>query len=203
MKRCRLARRPGISTKIWSATATIPEFQSDLANSHNEFGKLLGKLGRLDDAFTSLTRGQTLFEKLLKAKPTADLYLVGLGESHGFRGRILRKAGRFADAAAELRNALVYLDQIRAPDEEKLFDRAWVLALLAGLATDMKSNVTTAEASQFADKAVTALRAAVEAGWSRREELKESDFDALRQRDDFRKLVQQLEQQAVRRAIRR
>jgi hypothetical protein len=49
--------------------------------------------------------------------------------------------------------------------------------------------VTAAEAATFADQAVAALRDAMSAGWNRPDELKEPDFDALRGRDDFRKLV--------------
>ena len=52
------------------------------------------------------------------------------------------------------------------------------MALLAGLGRDAKSGVTAAEAAAFADQAVAALRDAISAGWARRDELKEPDFDA-------------------------
>jgi hypothetical protein len=53
--------------------------------------------------------------------------------------------------------------------------------------------MTTAEAARFADRSVAALRDAIDAGWAVRDELKEPDFDALRGRDDFRKLVAEVE----------
>jgi hypothetical protein len=52
--------------------------------------------------------------------------------------------------------------------------------------------VTTAEVGPFADQAVAALRDAVKAGWAPGDELKGSDFNALRKRDDFQKLVNEL-----------
>jgi hypothetical protein len=49
--------------------------------------------------------------------------------------------------------------------------------------------VTPAEAAGFADQAVAALHDAIRAGWGMIDCLKEPDFDALRGRDDFKKLV--------------
>ena len=71
-----------------------------------------------------------------------------------------------------------------------------MLALLAGLGQDPKSGVTAAEAAAFADQAVATLRDAIGAGSARREELKEPDFDPLRGREDFKKLVAELEKKA-------
>ena len=53
--------------------------------------------------------------------------------------------------------------------------------------------MTAAEAASFADRSVAALRDAIDAGWAVREELKEPDFDPLRGREDFKKLVAELE----------
>jgi hypothetical protein len=73
------------------------------------------------------------------------------------------------------------------------FERARALALLAGLGGDAKSGVTKNEAAVFADQAVTALRDAMNAGLGRLDEVKEPDFDALRGRDDFKKLLAEQE----------
>jgi hypothetical protein len=76
------------------------------------------------------------------------------------------------------------------------FERARALALLAGLGAEAKSGVTKDEAAAFADQAVTALRDAFSAGWGLTRELKEPDFDAIRGRDDFKKLMAELEAKA-------
>ena len=75
-------------------------------------------------------------------------------------------------------------------------DRSWALALLAGLGRDTKSGVTKDEARTFADQSVAALHDAINAGWNGPNELKETDFDALRSRDDFKKLLAELEAKA-------
>ena len=79
-------------------------------------------------------------------------------------------------------------------------ERARALALLAGLGSlgdDAKSGVTKDEAAAFADQAVAALRDAFSAGWGLTKELKEPDFDAIRGRDDFKKLVAEVEAKAA------
>jgi hypothetical protein len=75
-------------------------------------------------------------------------------------------------------------------------ERSRALAPLAGLGGDAKSGVTKEEAAAFADQAVAALRDAIGAGWNRHNELKEPDFDALRGRDDFKRLLAELEAKA-------
>jgi hypothetical protein len=80
-----------------------------------------------------------------------------------------------------------------APEIVTRFERSRALALLAGLGGDAKSGVTPAEAAGFTDQAIATLSDAVKAGWSSPAELKEPDFDALRDRADFRKLLADLE----------
>ena len=102
-------------------------------------------------------------------------------------------------AAADLRRALELWAKVpplgAAVDSHhhSRFEPAQPLALLAGLGKDTKSGVTTVEAASFADQAVAALRDAINAGWTQLDELKEPDFDALRGRDDFQKLLAELE----------
>lgn len=70
--------------------------------------------------------------------------------------------------------------------------------LIAGRAGgDASSGVTKAEAAAFADQAVAALRDAINAGWNEAKELKEPDFNAVRGRDDFKKLLTELAAKAT------
>jgi len=172
-------------------------YQEGLANTYNEVGRLLAKLGRFTEAFASLDKGQALFQKLRMVKPGNVLLTLGLGESHGYRGWALQKAGKPAEAVTELRLAVGLWHGIKPPITETLIDRAWALALLAGLGADAKSGLHADEASDFADKAAAALRDAVNAGWEDLEQLKEPDFDPLRKRQDFQKLMKQLEAKAA------
>jgi hypothetical protein len=53
--------------------------------------------------------------------------------------------------------------------------------------------VTSARAAAFVEESVPALRDAVASGWNLPDELKEPDFDAIRDRADFKTLVTELE----------
>jgi len=57
--------------------------------------------------------------------------------------------------------------------------------------------VTAAEAAAFADRSIPALRDAVTSGWNLPDELKEPNFDAIRDRADFKELVAELEKRTV------
>ena len=92
-------------------------------------------------------------------------------------------------AAADLRRALELWAKVPVLDPDARLERSRALALLAGLGAEAKSGVTNAEAATFADQAVASLRDALSAGWNQLDELKEPDFDSLRGRDDFKKLM--------------
>ena len=57
--------------------------------------------------------------------------------------------------------------------------------------------MTKDEAKALADQAVAALRDAIRGGWSWPSELKAPDFDPLREREDFKKLLTELEQKSA------
>jgi serine/threonine protein kinase/tetratricopeptide (TPR) repeat protein len=182
-----------IQKKLADANSTVPSYQSQLAASYNERGRVLAKVGRFPDAFASLETGRALLQKLVQFPRSAASYKSFLGQNHGYRGWALWKIGRSAEAAAELRRAVALWSENKDLESEMQFERARTLALLAGLGSDAKSGVSSAEADHFADQAVAALRDVFQAGWSRRDELKEREFDALRKRADFQKLVKELE----------
>jgi hypothetical protein len=69
---------------------------------------------------------------------------------------------------------------------------------LSALGVDAKSGVTAAEAKTFAGQSIDALGEVVKTGWADPSELKEPDFDAVRSRADFQKLVAEVEAKAER-----
>jgi tetratricopeptide (TPR) repeat protein len=186
-----------IRQKLADAHPAVPDFQSDLASSHYYTGRLLARQGRFQEALVSLDKGQARFQQLADAHPGNATITLRLGYSHAFRGAARARAGQPAEAAADLRKALNLWSHTKEPDAEDHFERARALAVLAGLGADAKSGVTAAEAATFADQAVAGLQDAVRAGWTQREELQEPDFDPLRQRGDFQKLVKGLEAKAA------
>jgi tetratricopeptide (TPR) repeat protein len=179
--------------KLADAQPTFPDYQRLLAEIQNDRGRLLAELRQFPEAFAALDTGLALRRKLAESYPTVPSYVNDLGYSHAYRGRSHVRAGHPTEAAADLRRALELWAGNKTSNDEDHFERARAQALLAGLGAQVKSGVSAAEAAAFADKAIAALRDAMQAGSTNVAELKEPDFDALRQRDDFQKLAKQLE----------
>jgi tetratricopeptide (TPR) repeat protein len=171
-------------------------FQDWLANFQINLGRALDRQGRLPEALTALEMGLGSLQKLAKANPNTAFLSRTLGEGHAFRGGARTRAGQPAEAAADLRQALELWTKVPSLDIEIQVERSRALALLAGLGGDAKSGVTKEEARTFADQSVAALAAAVKTGWALPSELREPDFDALRDRADFRTLFAEVEAKA-------
>jgi tetratricopeptide (TPR) repeat protein len=186
-----LQKAVAILQKLADANPAV--FQGELAWSHILIGRLHAREKRFSEAFAALDRGLAIDQKLAAAHPAITLYTNNLGHSHAYRGWAHVRVGHPAEAASDLRRALALWEEEKGANSETRFERSRALALLAGLGGEAKSGVTAAEATAFADQAVAALRDAMSAGWNRPDELKEPDFDALRRRDDFKKLVAELE----------
>jgi tetratricopeptide (TPR) repeat protein len=186
-----------IFQKLADAHRDVPRFQSELVMVHINVGRLLASQKRFPEAFATLDESLARSQKLAKADPKTLLHAQNLVWSHAFRGWTRVRVGQPAEAAADLRRAVELWAELPQLDTEAKFERSRVLALLAGLGGDAKSGVTAAEAKAFADQAVAALRDAIKAGWAQAPaDLKEPDFDALRGRADFRKLVAEVEARA-------
>jgi tetratricopeptide (TPR) repeat protein len=194
MEACRKAL--AIAEKLSSASPTSPVFQHDLAIANNDLGRLLARKKRYAEAFSAIDAGLAILSKLAEANPKNPEYANALGYSHASRGWALVEFGQPSKAAADLRRALELWAKAPHLDMNMQAQRARVLALLAGLGGKANSGVTKAEAAALADQSVAALRDAFSAGWGWPDELKEPDFDALRGRADFQKLVAELEAKA-------
>jgi tetratricopeptide (TPR) repeat protein len=182
-----------IYEKLSNANPMVPEYQRFLAEVHHNLSWLLARQKRFAEAFTHVDAGLAFLRKLAEADPNNTQYANLLGHSHESRGWALVRTGQPSEAAAELRRAVELWDKEPTPNTGTRFERSRALVLLAGLGGDAKSGVTKAEAAAFANQAVAALRDAINAGWSGPNELKEPDFDPLRGRDDFRKLLAEVE----------
>jgi tetratricopeptide (TPR) repeat protein len=185
-----------IMQKLADANPEVAVFRRHLASTHNNIGWLYAHQKRYTDALLALDQGIALCQKLTHDHPNNAYFSHGLGYSHAYRGWAKAHAGQPAEAAADLRVAVLLWARSKALDIETRFERSRALALLAGLGSDTKSGVTSAEAKTSADQAVAALADAVKTGWGLPSELKSPDFDALRARPDFQKLVAEVEAKA-------
>jgi tetratricopeptide (TPR) repeat protein len=188
-----------IYQKLADNDLAATHFRYWLANGHIELGRLLAREKRFPEAFSALETGLAISQKLVDADSKNTQYTAILGWSCAYRGEARVRAGKPAEAAADLRQSVELWARVPNLDPETKFGRARALALLAGLGTDPNSGVPRGEAATFADRSVAGLRDAINAG-AARDELKDPDFDALRGRDDFRKLVAEVEAKAGPRA---
>jgi serine/threonine protein kinase/tetratricopeptide (TPR) repeat protein len=189
-------RASDIAQKLVDDNRTDTRYQSDLANFQTNIGRGLARQKRWPEAFSALERALVNRQTLAKADPKNANNRRGLGEIHTVRGGARARAGQPAEAAADLRRALELYAKLPQMDVDNQIDRSRALAFLAGLGADAKSGVTTDEVKVFADQSVAALAAVVKVGWAWPRELKEPDFDALRGRADFQKLMAEVEAKA-------
>jgi tetratricopeptide (TPR) repeat protein len=109
-----------------------------------------------------------------------------LTNAFGIRARLFAKAG---DPKASRESAERW-ERLGAKDPDELCDGACIRAIAA--AAFLKAN-RPAEAKADADRAMTLLQQAVAAGFRNADHLAaDSDFDALRDRADFKKLLESL-----------
>jgi tetratricopeptide (TPR) repeat protein len=188
-----------ISKQLAAEFPTVPNYQLFVAMLHNNLGWLLARQKRFAEAIPALDAGVAISQKLAEAHPKNAVYTTHLGWKHIYRGAALVRSGSAdgrSKAAADLRRAIELWAKAPDLDSETQFERSRALSLLAGLGAGAKSGVTKTEAATFADQSVASLRDAFGAGFNEIGELKEPDFDSLRGRDDFQKLVAEQEAKA-------
>ena len=98
-----------------------------------------------------------------------------------------------AGAAADARRALFLFEELPSRTSEDWWETACCHAMLAGLAGINGAEVSAAEGNAEADRAMALLRKAVGMGYRDAAFRTESTLDPLRQREDFKELLAELE----------
>jgi serine/threonine-protein kinase len=185
----------GIRQKLAAANLAVTDFQSELAKSHSEIGKLLARKGLWDEAAASYGQARAIRQKLADANPTVSLFQRELANSCSHSGILQRRDGQPADAVASFRQAIAMLERIPTRSPVDHYGLACYHALLAGVATEAGSGLTAAEGRNAADRAMAALRQAIAGGLRNVDHIRlDTDLDPLRQREDFQKLMRELEE---------
>ena len=168
-----------------------------LAAALRDLGGFLLKLGRPAEALDAYGRAFTLFEQLFKENPAEKDYPPDRVLSLVGRGRARRALGDPAGAAADVRHALRLSEGLRLPEGYPAFATACAHAALAGLAGQEGTGVSAAQGKAHADQAVTLLRKAVDGYRYIHVYRTEGALDPLREREDFKKLLADLEQRSA------
>jgi eukaryotic-like serine/threonine-protein kinase len=159
----------------------------------------LGSMTNLANSYAALNRHaealELLNEILAEAnRPGVDPSLVPF--ALGLRMLCCQKLGDVAGcrASAEL------LEKHNPTDAGSLYDAACYRAVTASLQAKAKEPDAARLAKEDADKAMAWLTKAVAAGWTNAAHMrKDTDLDFLRQREDFKGLLAELEEKAVKR----
>jgi tetratricopeptide (TPR) repeat protein len=160
-------------------------------------GDVLRSLGRMAEAKELYDRAIAQEEPPVVSNPTDPEYVIKLLAALWRRAMTLRDLGDPARAAADARRAVRLCAVLPPRFHIYLFELACSHAALAGLAEHAGSGVSAAEGNKAAAIAMQWLRKLIAVGYRNLNELRiESALDPLRNRDDFKKLMAELENNA-------
>jgi tetratricopeptide (TPR) repeat protein len=178
--------------KLADTDPSVISYQIGVARTNNNLASTNIDHQRYAEALPYVDASLGVYQKLLRDRPDSVDAINGLGFSYLYRGEVQHHSGLPAEAARDLRQAVQLWGKLKTQYLETRFERGRALAILAGLGGNPKSGVTAAEAADFADQAVAAVQDAIRAGLRQTEGLAKADFDALRGRADFQKLLASL-----------
>jgi serine/threonine protein kinase/tetratricopeptide (TPR) repeat protein len=154
-------------------------------------------LGNADRALDAFRNSLEVSRRLVRENPAILSLRRELFQDYGSVGDINRAQGREAEAVRTYRQATELLDAVPRETGQDYFNLACFLALCARPANEpgsAPSDLEQAERRRNADAAMAALRQATIAGYRNAVALKLcEELDALRQRDDFKATVAEVE----------
>jgi tetratricopeptide (TPR) repeat protein len=167
-----------------------------LAFGYHDLGKKFGSMKQPAEAELAFRQAVELYEKLVVDFPTNGSYQRLLGASRFMLSESpLRKCQTQKDAAGCLAAATEY-EALRRADSEGLYNAACYRAVCAAvIPQDPKTPAADVArlAREQADLAMAWLYKAVASGFKHAEHMKQDpDLDALREREDFKKLLAEL-----------
>jgi eukaryotic-like serine/threonine-protein kinase len=165
--------------KMKPTAAAAPDVCEELARGHENLAELQTALKNPMEADKSWGRLLTLRQQLVKAFPESLDKNVDLAVTHSLFAARYQKTGNKADAMPHWKDAAV------------LYARAM---RLAGNNVSLAPERRKALQKDFGDNALGALQRAVEDGFAKVDQLKTApEFELLRQRPEFQRLVNELQ----------
>lgn len=203
------------------ASSNTPQYAIELAGTYVNLGRQIGENGKLEESLPVLTKSIEALEPVVRQTPQLIKARESLCFAHWMRATTLSGLKRFPQAVSDwdraielddghyavplrIKRAYTLLDlkdHVRAAADaqaiadsnaatgQDLFQAAGLFALCARY-TDKDSK----DAASYGARAVAALRKAATKGFRDAARLKSSkDLEPLRSREDFRKLIAELE----------
>jgi eukaryotic-like serine/threonine-protein kinase len=168
--------------------------QGELAGSLDKIGLLKSVSGKPTEALESCKKALAIRKKLSDAQPAVVFFRADVADSLSSLGTVQRRAGRPAEAVDSFRRAIELVEQLPTPTPRNRYSLACCHAQLAGVAGDPGSGMTAAQGKAEAEQAMNLLQQAIAGGYEGIGRLRtDASLHALRSRDDFQKLVKELE----------
>ena len=174
----------------------VPAYRRDLAGSQNNLGLQLADLGERAEAEGEYRKALAIQEKLAADFPGDPAYRQELDRSHNNLGILLAVLGKGAEAEAEYRQALAIQEKLAAdiptvPEYRQGLARSYYnFASLWAITSDKEAD----KKQEYADRAMELLQKAVKVGFTDAAHIaNDTDLDPLRGREDFMKLLAELE----------
>jgi tetratricopeptide (TPR) repeat protein len=168
-----------------------------LAASYNLLGDLLRKAGRTQEGLLACEEGLARGRELLREQPDDLQYQEFVAERCCGVANARRERGEYAQALALYQEAVRRYREAKSPQCPRLYEIACEIAR-AGDARPGGSSPAEDWRRRFGDLAMEALRLAAAGGFTPANALAEAPALApLRERDDFKKLVAELQEKAA------
>ncbi len=160
--------------------------QTLLAQSLNRSGTTLGLMGRAQEALPLVVRAQGILEQAVRTEPSSVFYRSSLAATVASVGRVRAALGDRMRAREAFESAAEQTKSYADPYPGQRYNQACYLALMIPVTGPAGREAAAARAMEV-------LRMALDAGYSELHTLEtDSDLDALRGREDFKRLLEDL-----------
>jgi serine/threonine protein kinase/tetratricopeptide (TPR) repeat protein len=187
----------------------VLSYQEALAQAYNLLSDLHRRRGEPAESLALAEKARPLLERLVAQHPR-DIYCrIDLSKSHNNIGRMQQQSGDPAEALRSFRRAVDLLEGLPDLDPRNSYNLACNLSLCIPLigakpgtqGVDDEEALTKGDQVRrkvYGDRAIEVLRRAVRGGFLNAEILQsDPDLAALRDREDFRRIVEDVEKQAA------
>ncbi len=186
-----------ILERLFDDDPKISKYRSICANVVNNLSSALRQLGRTAEAREQCERAIAILEDMVRENPGTTVYRFNLAECYLSRSLIRRDLHNQVGAAADARRSVKLFDEHAPTSGEEWFLSAYASAALSGLAAHEEPSSSAALATSEAVAAMRRLQKAVSLGYRNRDVYRSADaLDPLRNRDDFKELMAELEKNA-------